>query len=205
MIYTFHMLSTLIRPSGLRRRGVAWVLAMSVLVATAGCGGTPFDVDATLAVADVTTGWLDMGIDDLGRNKLVPTISFRLENVSPESVDTLQLNGIFRRCLVAYEGQSPPTSEVSPANADAGTCAGEMQSWGSSFIRAVGREGLEPGAATEPFTMGSDLGYTGEQARLEMLQHRDFVDVKVELFVRHRSDQWVRLGERPIERQLLTQ
>ena len=89
--------------------------------------------------------------------------------------------------------------------ATAGTCAGEMQEWGSSYVRAVGREGLEPGAATEPFTMESGLGYTGEQARLEILQHRQFVDVKVEVFVKRQSEGWVKLGEHPIDRQLLTQ
>ena len=170
-----------------------------------GCWGAPLDVPSTLRVNEVTTGWLDVGIDEYGRNKLVPTISFRLENISSERVRTLQLNGVFRRCLVAAEGQPVPVSEVSPADPAAGTCHGETQEWGSAYIRAVGREGIDPGSATAPFTMQSALGYTGEQPRGDMLQHRDFVDVKVELFVRHRSDQWVRLGEHPIDRQLLTQ
>ncbi len=53
--------------------------------------------------------------------------------------------------------------------------------------------------------MESSLGYTGEQSLAEMLQHRDFVDVKIELFVKHRAEQWAKLGEYPIDRQLLTQ
>ena len=117
---------------------------------------------------------------------------------------TLQLNGVFRRCEVAQAGQ-PPVSEVSPADPAAGTCAGEIQEWGNAYVRAVGREGLDPGALAGPFTMESGLGYTGEQPRVEMLQHRDFVDVKVELFIKHRADPWVRLGEHQIDRQLLTQ
>ena len=179
--------------------------ATAAVVGLAGCGGPQVAVNEALSVEDVTTGWLDVGIDDLGRNKLVPTISFRLANNSDESVRTLQLNGVFRRCVVAYPGQPEPVSEVSPADPTAGTCPGEMQEWGSSFIRAVGREGLEPGAATETFTMESGLGYTGEQSRLNMLQHREFVDVKVELFVKRQAESWVKLGERSIERQLLTQ
>ena len=182
------------------------ILAVAALVAVAvGCGGPPLDFPATLAVTDVTTGWLDVGFDELGRNKLVPTISFRLENISQGRVRTLQLSGVFRRCLLVYEGQPMPVSEVSPHNQEMGTCAGESQEWGNAFVRAVGREGLEPGMGTEQFTMQSDLGYTGEQPRLEMLQHRDFVDAKVELFVKHRADRWIMLNEYPIERQLLTQ
>ena len=178
---------------------------VAAVVILAGCTGSRVAVDQALSVEDITTGWLDVGIDDFGRNKLVPTISFRLANQSNESVRTLQLNGVFRRCVVEYAGQNEPVSEVSPADPTAGTCAGEMQEWGSSYLRAVGREGLEPGAATEPFTMESGLGYTGEQARLEMLQHRQFVDVKVEVFVKRQAEGWVKLGEHPIDRQLLTQ
>ena len=182
------------------------VLAVGALVAVAaGCGGAPLDVPTTLSITEVTTGWLDVGFDELGRNKLVPTISFRLENISQEQVRTLQLSGVFRRCLPMSAGQPPPVSEVSPPNPDIGTCAAEPQEWGNAFIRAVGREGLESGDSTRQFTMESALGYTGEQARLEMLRHRDFVDAKVEIFVKHRADEWAPLGEFPIQRQLLTQ
>lgn len=190
------------RPPGVMSRlfGLA-----AVGVVAAGCSGPQLDLSRILSTADVTTGWLDVGFDELGRNKLVPTVSFRLENVSEEQVRTLQLNGVFRRCLPVYEGQAVPVSEVSPPDPESGTCAGEDEVWGDVFVRAVGREGLPPGTAAGPFTMQSELGYTGEQPRLEMIQHRDFVDVKVELFVKHRADAWVRLDEYPIDRQLLTQ
>ena len=181
------------------------------LVAALGgaCGASlireQIDIVSVLEVADVTTGWLDVGIDQLGRNKLVPTISFRLENISDEQTRALQLNSIFRRCQVVFDGQPAPVAPVSPADPIAGTCVAEDQEWGNAFVRAVGREGLAPGTGIGPFTMESGLGYTGEQPRREILQHRDFVDVKVELFVKHRVDQWAKLGEYQIERQLLTQ
>ena len=188
--------------AGLMRRALALVVLVGI---ASGCGGGRLDASMTLDVTEVTTGWLDIGLDELGRNKLVPTISFRLENISQDQIRTLQLTGVFRRCSPVYEGQPVPVSEVSPANLKMGTCAGEVQEWGNAYIRAVGREGLEPGTTTEQFTMESGLGYTGEQARLEMLQHRDFVDAKVELFVKHRANPWTRLNEFPIKRQLLTQ
>ena len=86
-----------------------------MVVVLAACGGAQLDVAEALSVEDVTTGWLDKGIDDFGRNKLVPSISFRLANNSDENLRTLQLNGVFRRCVVAYAGQPEPVSEVSPA------------------------------------------------------------------------------------------
>ena len=180
-------------------------VALSAALAAGACG-PPLDIRAMLDVTDITTGWLDVGFDDLGRNKLVPAISFHVENVSEEGTGMLQLNGVFRRCLILYEGQAPPEDPVSPADPEAGTCLAEDQEWGgSSLIRAAGREGMVPGVGAGPFTMESQLGYTGEQSRAEMLQHGDFVDVKIELFVKHRAEQWAKVGEYPIARRLLTQ
>ena len=162
-------------------------------------------LEHALSVEDLTTGWLDVGLDDDGRNKLVPTISFRLANVSSEQVRTLQLNGVFRRCVVSDESlRFPPLPgylgrDPYPA---AGICDGEAQEWGNAYIRAVG---LEPGASTRQFTLQSDLGYTGGEGPRQILQHRQFVDVKAELFVKQGAGQWVKLGEHQIERQLLTQ
>ena len=185
-----------------RARGVL-ALALSAVLSGSACA--PLDVQGALDVTDVTSGWLDVGLDDLGRNKLVPTFSFRLENVSDQRLRTLQLNGVFRRCMVVYAGQPAPEYPVSPADEEAGTCLGEDQEWGSALVRAVGRAGVVPGDGLGPFTMESSLGYTGEQSLAEMLGHRDFVDVKIELFVKHRAEQWAKLGEYPIGRQLLTQ
>lgn len=181
------------------------VLVSALAIVLSGSACTPLDVRAALGIRDLTTGWLDVGLDDLGRNKLVPTVEFRLENVSDQRLRTLQLNGVFRRCQVVYQGQPELENPVSPPDEGAGTCLGEDQEWGSALVRAVGRAGVVPGDGLGPFTMESSLGYTGEQSLAEMLGHRDFVDVKLELFVKHRADQWAKLGEFPIERRLLTQ
>ena len=161
-------------------------------------------LEHALSIEDLTTGWLDVGLDDDGRNKLVPTISFRLANVSSEQMRTLRLNSVFRRCVVSDESPRFPLLPGRDPYPAAGICAGEAQTWGSAYVRAVGRAGLEPGASTRQFTLQSDLGYTGEQPR-QILQHRQFVDVKAELFVKQGAGQWVKLGEHQIERQLLTQ
>ena len=122
----------------------------------------------------------DTGVDESAQHKLVPTISFSLDNVSDQELGSLQVQGMFRR-------------------------AGEEEGWGSAFVRAIGREGLGPGASAGPFTMRSERGYTGKQAGREMLEHSDFVDVTVELFVKHRSARWVSLNQYQIERHLITE
>ena len=42
------------------------------------------------------------------------------------------------------------------------------------------------------------------QPRMQMLQNKEFVDAKVEIFLKQGSKVWAKLAEFPIERQLLT-
>ena len=145
-----------------------------------GCGGPALDMPTSLQITNVSSGWFDAGLDGLGRNKLVPSVSFRLTNSTEDTIRYLQLNGVFRR-------------------------EGEDEEWGTHFVRAFGTEGLDAGQSTIVYRMASPRGYTGEQAWSEMLAHGDFVDVEMDLFVKHRGNQWVRLDSVPVDRQLLMQ
>jgi hypothetical protein len=158
-------------------RAPVW-LATLALLAVSGCG-TPVDLRQGLEVVEVTTGWFDAGVVN-GKNKLVPSLSFRLRNVSDQSLPVLQVNALFRRVTEADE-------------------------WGSGFKTIVGSEGLAPGATTPVITVSSQLGYTGTETRSEMLQNSYFVDAKVQLFAKYGSIQWQLLNEYPIERQIITQ
>lgn len=157
------------------------IRATVVLVLIAGTmGGCRRYVDlvAALEPVDVTTGWFDAGIVD-GKNKLVPSITLQLRNRSSEPLRSVQINAIFRR-------------------------VGETEMWGEHFGWAVQRDELAPGAATDVLVMRSALGYTGEQPRMQILQNSQFIDAKVELYVRRGAQSWVKLAEYPIQRQLLT-
>ena len=46
---------------------------------------------------------------------------------------------------------------------------------------------------------------TSPLPRAQMFTHKQWVDVKVDLYARHGSRTWQRLGEYPIERKLLTE
>ena len=129
---------------------------------------------------DVVTGWYDAGIVEGNKNKLVPSISLKLRNKSDEPVRSIQINAIFKR-------------------------VNETEMWGEHYGWAVQRDPLAPGASTRELVLRSGLGYTGEQPRMQMLQNREFVDAKVEIFLRQGSRVWAKLAEFPIDRQLLTQ
>ena len=152
-------------------------LCLGVLVCLAGCRSR--EVEKDLVITDTHTGWYDVGVVN-GQNKLVPSITLRLQNVSSESIARVQLNAVFRR-------------------------VGEAEEWDSHFIRGIGPNGLEPGATGGELVLRSERGYTGSESRLQMLQNKEFVDARVEIFGKHGSRNWVKIGDYTIDRQLLTE
>lgn len=151
------------------------VLVMASLAAAC---GPRVDVATAIEVTDVTTGWYDAGVEN-GLNKLVPSVAFRLRNVSSASLRNLQLNAVFQR-------------------------VGDTEKWGDSYQqRAVAGNGLAPGASTDPLVLRSNLGYTSEDPRFTMLDHSQFKDARVELFAKYGSAQYTKIGEWPIERVML--
>ena len=158
----------------MRRASILLLLTCSV----AGCSRV--EVEKAIKVTEVHTGWYDAGIQADGKNKLVPSISLKLQNVSSEPVRSVQLMAVFRR-------------------------VGDAEPWDDTYVRGIGREGLPPGSSTQPLVLHANAGYTGTQPRLQMLQNKEFVDAKVEVHGKHGNRTWVKIGEYSIDRQLLTQ
>jgi hypothetical protein len=160
-------------------RAALWLVAIVVLgISLPGCG-PKVDLAANLQVEDVSTGWRDTGMVN-GQNKLVPSITFKLKNVSDQPLPVLQMNVLFRR-------------------------ANEDTEWGSGFVTVAGSEGLAPGTVSSPLTVNSHLGYTGSEPRQQMLSNSQFVDARVQLFGKYASTQWVKVGEYPVSRRLIVQ
>jgi hypothetical protein len=155
-------------------------LALPILAAFLLTACESREVEKDLRIVDVDTGWYDVGVQQNGENKLVPSISLGLENISDRDIASVQLNAVFKR-------------------------VGEEQSWGEHFIRAIDTSGLATGATVRNIVLRSNLGYTGTQPRLQMLQNKEFVDARVEIFGKHGSRNWVKMGEYEIDRQLLTE
>jgi len=155
------------------------LLAAAAAVAVSGCANV--DVQTALQITDVQTGWYDDGVVN-GLNKLVPSISLRLENVSGEPVQSIQLNAVFHRII---DQEEPPL--------------------GAHFVQAIDRDGLAAGATGDALVLRSEIGYTGTETRLDMLQNRYFVDARVEIYGKSGSRPWLLMGEFPIDRTLLTE
>jgi hypothetical protein len=156
-------------------RASLWVVLVAAVTA-ASCGPT-VDLTKGLQVVDVSTGWWDAGVVD-GQNKLVPSVTFKLKNVSDQKLDVLQANVVFRRVT-------------------------EDKEWGSSFVKLTGTEGLAPGATTPSQTVKSQLGYTGTESRQQMLANSQFVDAKIQLFAKYSNTQWQKIGEYAVPRTII--
>jgi len=162
---------------GFWRLGRLVVLLSLAAVLQAACANR--EVEKDLKIINARTGWYDAGIID-GKNKIVPSIAFNLQNVSAEEISRVQVNAIFHRI-------------------------NETEPWGEHFAPAIGSDGLQANAVGHEIVLRGNLGYTSpDQSRAEILADRRFVDVKVEVFGKHGSRTWVKMGEFPIERKLLT-
>jgi len=155
-------------------------LTLPLLAALVLTGCESREVEKDLSIVEVHTGWYDAGVQSDGNTKLVPSVSFELQNVSDREIASVQLNAVFRR-------------------------VGEAENWGEHFIRAIDTGGLAPGSNTGSLVLRSPRGYTSTDPRLQMLQNKEFIDAKAEIFGKHGSRNWVKMGEFQIDRQLLTE
>ena len=123
------------------RTNVTWSPLLVVLAACfqVACTGNR-EVENDLKIVEARTGWYDAGIVD-GKNKIVPSIAFKLHNVSAEEIGRVQVNAIFHR-------------------------VNETEPWGEHFAPAIGSDGLATNAVTNEIVLRGNLGYTSpDQSR----------------------------------------
>lgn len=179
------------------RRLPALLLACALLPA-AGCGPA-VDLEQDIELADVETGYFDNGLKD-GSNHMLPSVSFRIRNVSDHDVSSIMI-------MVSFWVDDPAATAAETAAAvaagrepPAGTIQREIS---SAQVRGVTGEALAPGAQTDPIVVRPNVGYTLEGPISEFFVHSDFEDVTARVFGR-RSGALVPLGEFVLERRIVT-
>ena len=165
------------------------ICALAILactaVASAGCS-PPVDLNQALQITDVVSGYHDAGVVD-GKNKLVPSITFRLTKSVEDRLRPLSVNVSFKQ--LPEPGTTVPPG--SPTETD----------WDEQFVQSVPFEGNQ----TALLTFKTKPGYTADppQTRADILKHRLFRDVRVHVFVKHSASKWVEIGAYDVPRQLL--
>ena len=158
-----------------RRAAAALLLLAFAACAPGGCGA-PVDLKQALQVTDVSQGWFDVGVVE-GKNKLVPSVTFKLKKNADVNLSSVSLNVSF-----VFVKDQEPNDDV--------------------FVQQIPFEGNE----TAPITVRSKVGFTADppQTRAEMLQHSEFRDMDARIFAKQSSSQWVELQRVRIARQVLT-
>ena len=154
------------------------VAALVLSLGALGCGAPDVDVVKVVKVAELTTGWFDVGIVD-GQNKLVPSAVVTVTNTGAETLSGLQIFVVFR-------------------------FVGEVEELGSGLVVLRGDDALAPGATSKPITVRANWGFSGLQPRAQMLMHSQFKDARAEVFAKFGSKPFVKIGEAQVVRQLLT-
>ncbi len=151
--------------------------ALLLLGVVSGCG-PGIDVKQSVQITDVSGGYHDAGIKD-GKNKLTPSVSFRVKKSIDDPIRPLALN-------VAFKKISPQGEEE----------------FDDVFVQSVT---FAEGNQSAPLTVRSESGYTGDppQSRAQMLQHQGFQDLRAVIFAKHSSSNWVELARYDIPRTLL--
>jgi len=157
-------------------RRVLAALATFVWLTGAPSCGPRVDLAQAVTVTDVFSGYYDVGVV-AGENKLVPSITFRLKNVAPDPISSVQLT-------VAYWADGSD---------------GENE---SLLVRGVGDAGLEPNASTAPITVRGSYGFTTPGARADIFTHSMYRDYTAKVFAKQ-GGKIVRLGEFKIDRRII--
>jgi len=151
--------------------------AVVMLAALVVAGCSSFDLKTAVEVTDVSSGYYDNGLNPQGLNHLVPSVTFSIRNLTDRKVSSIDV-------IVMYwaQGDDSELDEV--------------------LLKAVGGSGLTARATSEPIVSRSRVGFTLEQPRAELFNHRAFRDFTAKLFLK-RGGKIVPAGEYKIERRLL--
>jgi hypothetical protein len=164
--------------SGRRFSGASLLLV--ALAASAASCNRAVDIKEAIEVVDASSGWFDAGIVD-GRNKIVPSVTFRLKRKGSAGVQSVALNVFFRR---------PATGGDTEEDMD------------DVFIQRVD---FKDDDQTDPLIVRAQNGYTGDppQSRLDLFKNSQFRDVRARVFAKYSSSRWVEVGSVDVQRQLL--
>ena len=150
--------------------------ALAGLVLLAGSACRSHDPSKELSVSGVETYWV-VDSPQQGQNFVAPTVRFRLKNVSPQTLGSVQARARF---------PAPDQREA----------WGSIQEQVSTWSRP-----LEPGKEAV-VTVRSAGRYHAPADPEDILRSPAFKDPRVEVFVRIGSSNWAMLAEAPVVRRI---
>jgi len=155
---------------------LGFVAALVALVIAPAACGPAIDIQQSITVTDVISGYYDNGLKD-GWNYLMPSVTFRLANSAAAKLTGLELTVAFWQ-----EGKD-----------------GE---WDSVLLQRIGDDTIPANGKSEAVTVRGTVGYRLEDVRNNLFTNSKFLDVTAKVFAR-RGGRIYPIGNVKLEHQIL--
>jgi hypothetical protein len=157
--------------------GLVLTIAFSSLLLSSCKGVSPEELKASLEIADVSSKWVAKTYQPWPpKLVLVPTISFRVRNISAKPINYLNFNAIFKS-------------------------RDELENMGDNFLAAIRKEPIPPGGTSDVITLKSNYGVEGKSLA-QFKDNPQWKPVICRLFVQSKGSVHVLLGEYEISREI---
>lgn len=152
---------------------LAWLLNRAGLVKTM----SPETLKASIEIVDVETQWVSKTYQVWPPKLiLVPSISFKVKNISDKPLKYINFNAIFRM-------------------------RDDFENLGDNFLAAIRGEPIMPGETSETILLKSNYGVEGKS--LASFQDNPYWKIAiVQLFAQSKGSQQVKLGEWEVSRKI---
>ena len=149
--------------------------ALAILVLPACKGTSPEEIKAMIEIVDVETKWVDKVYQPWPPKLiLVPTISFKVKNISDKPINYINFNAIFK-------------------------FKDETENLGDNYLAAIRKEPIMPGETSKTITLKSNFGVEGKSLA-SFKDNPQWRLVSVRLFVQSKGSVHVLLGEWDVSR-----
>jgi len=157
--------------------GLVIAIALSTLLLSSCKGVSPEELKASLEIVEVSSKWVAKTYQPWPpKLVLVPTISFRVRNVSDKPINYLNFNAIFKS-------------------------RDELENMGDNFLAAIRKQPVPPGQTSEVITLKSNYGVEGKSLA-QFKDNPQWKPVICKLFVQSKGSVHVLLGEYEISREI---
>lgn len=157
--------------------GLAIGLSLVSFLLTSCKGVSPEELKASLEIVEVSSKWVAKTYQPWPpKLTLVPTISFRVKNVSVRPINYLNFNAIFK-------------------------FRDDMENLGDNFFAAIRKEPIPPGETSQVITLKSNFGFEGTSLA-KFKDNPQWKTVICKLFVQSKGSIHVLLGEYEISKEI---
>lgn len=159
--------------------GFGLLLLSALLAFQAGCSTmTDSEVKAAMEIELLDTKWVakEYKVWPNAKLTLVPTVTFRVKNLSPNPLTYVNFNGIFKN-------------------------REDVENLGDQFLAAIRNKPVLPGDWSEPITLKSNFGVEGKRLS-DFQSNPQWKTYFVKVFAQTKGSRHVLLAEWPVSRKI---